>query len=299
MVMNGVLNIPLSLIQGCAKKRLLKELACAILLKKAHTNSIIYNLTLKNIESVFHVSRATAVRLRKTLQGSSLFIYNAKNNSLFAKSFKSDNWRTYGSGKRSFKSNADYCLKFDIDTTELTPQKIAVILRDFLTARAIDSQRREESLKKHLSFLQCDEQGFTPQPTTLGMYAGIIGMSRSTAGRDINRLAREGKVSKTKIVAELVIPYYTAEKLRDYQLRHPHSYVFLVYSQKWHNHMCFVNRGRRYSLIDKSLADGCKNVIYRHPQRIKALAAKTVESVSSCCGMPDFFYDNIKKHRIL
>lgn len=292
-----VINVPIELMQQFSKTKKLKELAAALMLKKCHRNSTLYNLTIKNIVGVFGVSKPTAIKLRKTLEESELFIYNPWTNSLKAKSFKSKDFRQYGVGRKFFKSNSDYCVKIYEDTKDLRLHDVVVLLRKKLIANAIDAPRKRITYKASDNSSIRNERPFTPSPTTLRLYASAISMSKSSAGRYIRQMVRDEDVRQSEIVAELVIPYYTAEKLSDYMEQHRGTYVYMAYSQKWHNFMCYRILGRRFSIANSELQESFKNVIYKHPKRIHAMAEKTIVN-EGYCGTPDFFYDNAVKGRI-
>lgn len=290
------LNVPLSLMKRLSKEKRLLELACAILVKRGHTNSTLYNFSIKTIQSYFHIAHDTAVRYRKMLLGSDLFIYNPKKNTLYAKTFKSQNYRVYGNKRHNFTSNSDYCLKFDVDLTDERPRDVVVMLREYLLTRAIDAPRKE-SLKKHL--LSQREENFVPDPIKLSYLAGAISMSRASACRYKQRLVAKGVVSESENVIEVVSYHYDSEWLENYRKRHPHSYVYVIHSDEFNEEWCVLCKGKRYLLIDAKLRESFKNVIYNHPMRVKSVAQKTVDEQVTCGGTPDFFYDNIIKHRIL
>lgn len=290
-----VINVPLELIRQFSKTNRLKELAAAFMLKCYYRNSTLYNLTIKNVVCVFGVSKPTAIKLRDILKDSELFDYNPWVNSIKAKSFKSQDFRQYGV-RKNFTSNSDYCTKIPRDIKELRLHDVVVLLRKRLIANAIEAQSKRNTSKASFSS-NCVGRPVAPRPTTLSLYAGTISMSKSSAGRYIRQMVKDEDVRQSEIVAELVIPYYTAEKLSDYMEHHRGTYVYMAYSQKWHNFMCYRILGRRYSIANSELQDSFKNVIYRHPKRIHALAEKSVEK-ESYCGTPDFFYDNAVKGRI-
>jgi hypothetical protein len=98
--------------------------------------------------------------------------------------------------------------------------------------------------------------------------ARSLGMSKSSASRYINKMVDDKKVSKTQIVAECVIADLNETTESDYlktQTKMPHYKV-------WHNikssgWSAWVVYGRVYSIMDRSISESFKNVIfnYRYP----------------------------------
>ena len=294
-----ILNIPLKIMQSLSERKRLEELACAIVMKQRHVNSTLYNFKTKTIETFFHVSHTKALKLRKVLLRSELFIYNEKKSALFAKSFKSKDFRVYGKGRKSFWSNSDFCYKFDMEITEdMRLHDVVVILRNLLLKWAVSVKQRE-SLKLHkFSSKDISEETRAPQPTTLPYFKEAISMSKSSAGRYMRSLVGKGIVNESKDVIEVVSYHYDKSHFYDYVRRKPQTYLFPVHSDEFNDEWLLADRGRRRSI---SLDDFAKfrNVIYRHPGRVKSVTESQTSTASACGGLPDFFYNNIIKHRIL
>lgn len=281
------INVPIELIRRCSKdKRQLQCLALAIILKRTYTNSTLYDVNTRNFRRVFHISYATALKMIDACKESDLFVYNEKRNCLFAKSFKSTEVKRFGK-RGKFLAKADYCKKITECADSL--RDVTRLLRETLLALVVEAKQRE-SLFGHAKKTDCDGTN-AKAPIPLRKFAKSINMSKSSAGRYINRMAKDGKVSKSDIVAECVLPYYTVEKAAEWMKAHPGQVLQVWYSEKHHQYTAWITYGRKYSVTDGELSNSYQHVIYNHRKRIHTINKKKNADEDS---RPDFFYGGHK-----
>lgn len=258
--MATVLNVPIWQIQKHSISKVeLELLASAIIIKRTYRNSVIYNLTETKIRKVLGVGKAKAAKMLSALKGSELFCYNEKHNFLFAKSLKSSDVKQYGRGRKHYTAKADFCKK--LYETENKLSHIVRLLRETLLANMIDAP-----VKKSLT---CTKKGIcdgtcvvTPMP--LRKLAKVIKMSRSSACRYICRMEEDGKVSKSEIVAELVLTEYSTEKANEWMRANPGKRLRVRYNAFLNSFEGWLNKGRKYAVIDRKLSNSITNVIYNY-----------------------------------
>lgn len=276
--MTKTTNIPISLIRGYKRdKNSLEMLACAIIIKSHYQNSCLYDLKITSVMELFGVSHKKAHKVLESLRTHELFIYNPKKDCIFAKSFKSTDTKYYGKRQR-YAAKADYCRKLKV-ADGMTLRELVRELRNTLLLCAINASEQDGfivSANKSIPATKPNVQRAIPQRKL----ARSLGMSKSSASRYINKMVDDKKVSKTQIVAECVITdlnEITESDYRKTQTKIPHYKV-------WHNiksggWSAWVVYGRVYSIIDRSISESFKNVIfnYRYPNAFKAQTSSELD----------------------
>ena len=283
-VMARIINVPLDLIRKCSTDKLhLECLALAVMLKRTFVNSTLYGVNTKNFRRTFHISYTKAQKMIEAVKGSELFEYNEEHDFLFAKSFKSKDNKQYGR-KGQYIAKADYCKKISECADSL--RDVTRLLRETLLVVEIDAQTWE-SLCGHAQKHSHREAAKEKTPIPLRKFAKSISMSRASTSRYISRMEKDGKVSKSEIVAECVLPYYTSEKAGEWMVRHPNQKLHVWYSEKYHQFSAWINFGRKYSVTDRKLEDSFQHVIYNHAKRISTTNRKNQGNEDT---RPDLFH---------
>lgn len=284
----NLINVPLNLIRKCSTDKLhLECLALAIMLKRTYVNSSLYGVNTKNFRRTFHISYSKAVKMIEAVKESELFEYNEKHDFLFAKSFKSKDNKQYGR-RGQYIAKADYCKKISECANSL--RDVTRLLRETLLAIEIEAQTWE-SLCGHAQKHPQREVAKEKSPIPLRKFAKSISMSRSSASRYISKMSQDGKVSKSEIVAECVLPYYTSEKAEEWMRAHPNQKLHVWYSEKYHQYSAWITLGRMYSIKDRKLEDSFQHVIYNHSKRISTIYNKKQDNVDT---RPDIFHGGPK-----
>lgn len=269
--MQKIINIPISLIRGCKQdKNLLELLACAIIIKSKHQNSCLYGLNVTSLMELFGVSYKKALRLKESLKTSDLFIYNQKKDYIFAKSFKSKDVKYYGKRQR-YAAKADYCRKLRVKDGMILRELVRE-LRNTLLLCAINASEHDgfnTSRNKKVIATKQNATHLMPQR----ILAKVIGMSKSSVSRYIDKMEDNNVVSKTQIVAECVIPVLNEKTENEYRKNHRHKFVV------WHNASNggwsgWWILGRGYSILKREVSESFKNVIYNY-KRTNKIVAKT------------------------
>lgn len=263
------INVPIALIKECSREKLRLEcLALAIIIKRTFVNSTLYGVNVGNFRRTFGCSYKKAQKMIEAVKGSPLFVYDGKHDYLFAKSFKSKEVKHYGKNGK-FIAHADFCKK--IYESANTLRDVTRLLRETLLANVMVAQQRE-LLGSNAQNTQSNGKAIRSKaPIALRKFAKSISMSKSSAGRYISKMAMDGKVSKSEIVAECVLPYYTSEKANEWMGNHPRQRLWIWFSEKYHQFTAWITYGRTYSLIDGTLDRSFRNVIYNHMKRLSAI----------------------------
>lgn len=262
------INVPIALIKECSHDKLRIEcLALAVIIKRTFVNSALYGVNIGNFRRTFGCSYKKAQKMIEAVKESPLFVYNEKNDYLFAKSFKSKEIKHYGKNGK-FTANADFCKK--IYESAYTLRDVTRLLRETLLANVMVAQQRE-LLGGNAKQTQFGKAAQSKAPIALRKFAKSISMSKSSAGRYISKMAKDGKVSKSEIVAECVLPYYTSEKANEWMTNHPNQRLWVWLSEKYHQFTAWITYGRMYSLNGGTLDRSFRNVIYNHMKRLSAI----------------------------
>lgn len=263
------INVPIALIKECSNEKLRLEcLALAIIIKRTFVNSTLYGVNVGNFRRTFGCSYTKAQKMIEAIKASPLFVYDGKHDFLFAKSFKSDEVKHYGKNGK-FLANADFCKK--IYESANTLRDVTRLLRETLLANVMVAQQRELLGGNAKQTQSNGKAARSKAPIALCKFAKSINMSKSSAGRYISKMAKDGKVSKSEIVAECVLPYYTSEKSNEWMSNHQHQRLWVWFSEKYHQFTAWITYGRIYSLTDGALDRSFRNVIYNHMKRLSAI----------------------------
>jgi hypothetical protein len=262
------INVPIALIKVCSHDKLCLEcLALAVIIKRTFVNSTLYGVNIGNFRRTFGCSYKKAQKMIDAVKDCTLFVYDGKHDYLFAKSFKSKETKRYGKNGK-FTAHADFCKK--IYESANTLRDVTRLLRETLLANVMVAQQRE--LLGGNAQIQSDGKATRSKaPIALREFAKSINMSKASAGRYISKMAKDGKVSKSEIVAECVLPYYTAEKANKWMINHPKRRLQVWFLEKYRQFTAWITYGRIYSLTDGTLDRSFRNVIYNHMKRLSAI----------------------------
>jgi len=240
-------------------------LVCAIMIKHRFQNSTLYDTRITSIMRFFGVSHKKAGKLLKRFSQSELFIFHP-DGKLFAKTFKSREKVVYGKGKRKYEAFADYCCKMQMQDINL--RDAVRELRNILITCAIDFRERGDNLNivgrtKNVEHPRSSKS----KAVTHKLLGSISGLSRSSAGRYINRLMDDDRVSKTRIVAECVIPELNDSSEREWRRQHPNKGFFAWHSIEYGNWSGWQHHGTIYSLCRRKDSECFRHVIYNYRRK--------------------------------
>lgn len=263
------INVPIALIKECSNDKLRLEcLALAVIIKRTFVNSTLYGINIGNFRRTFGCSYKKAQKMIEAVKDSPLFVYDDKHDYLFAKSFKSKEDKHYGKNGK-FVAHADFCKK--IYESANTLRDVTRLLRETLLANVMVAQQRELLGSNAKQTQSNGKAAQSKAPIALRKFAKSISMSKSSAGRYISRMAKDDKVSKSEIVAECVLTYYTAEKADEWMRNHPKKRLQVWFSEKYRQFTAWITYGRMYSLNDGNFDRSFRNVIYNHRKRLSAI----------------------------
>ena len=251
-------------------------LVCAIMIKRSYQNSVLYNLKVTNIMKFFGVSHKKARKLIEAFKESELFIYNPVKNCVFAKSFKSKTEKFYGHRKK-YVAFADYCRKMQLEDN-IKLREVVRELRNILAICEINAvERAKDNLivegKNNKYHVTKPERMMAIPQAKLGY---TMGVSRSSASRYIKRLGNEGRVGKSGIVAECIIPCLNTDTEREYRENHPDQKFIVWHDPLMGNYSGWVIYGNTYHLLTRNDSELFKHVIHNYRR-----GTSVVQSTSS------------------
>ena len=255
-------NIPIDLIKGYKGSKDEKELlAFAIGMKLHFKSSCITDVTVAKVQRTFRTSFKKAKSLIETAKVCGLFVYYEKNNSLVARSFKSQEEKT-SIGRTPFKYHSDYCRKITRNTYTLN-QLVAILEETLLlcAVNAVDRDKFTQSKKSHCAAVS---------DITLRKLGNIAGISKSKAQRMMKGLHRKGIISKTTPHAVMVIPVVNPCTVAEWQERTGRKHF--IYNPK--DNSGWVVKPCQYSIMLRDATESFKHVIYDHQKRTEAINAK-------------------------
>lgn len=240
-------------------------LACAIMIKRRYQHSVLYNVNIKRIMQFFGVSFKKAKKLQAAFQESELFIYNAEKQTLFAQSFKSKQKVILGrKGKNKYEAFADYCRKIQVPE-RMVLRDVVRELRKILILNVIDAVERYggDNLKSHECPSVTKPQGrYVAIPQRL--IGKSFGMSRASASRYIKELVDDGRVSKTMMVAECIIPILNNDTELAWREANPNKKFYVWHDTKHGGWSAWVMYGYSYAINNRKDSDAFRHVIWNY-----------------------------------
>lgn len=272
-----VLNIPTHYLNEVKDNKQLFELfAVAVLFKMLFPNSIVGVLTNETLRKLIHCKHNVAERILDGMKDCPYFIVNQKTGVVFVPSFKSNEIKTFGRHKKQYRSTSDYCKKLEIK--DYTLREIKRALRELPLQKVIHTVQTKQVRrlgKAQSHFNDCCATGAKNGAITLKQLSASFGLSKSSAWRYIDRMVNDGRVSKTPIVAECVIPELNDVTARAWMERHPNRRFYA-----WHNIRSggwtgWVGYGCIYAITDRRVSESFKHVIWNHKTRLSGIVAKS------------------------
>ena len=269
--MTKTINTPISLIRGYKRdKNSLEMLACAIIIKSHYQNSCLYNLKITSVMELFGVAHKKAHKVLELLRTHELFIYNPGKDCIFAKSFKSTDTKHYGK-KQKYAAKADYCRKLQVKDGMILRELVRE-LRNTLLLCAINASEHDglkDSRENNPIATKQNAARLMPQ----SILAKVIGMSKSSVSRYIDKMVDNNVVGKTPIVAECVIPILNEVTESEYRKKRNRKFV-VWHSAEYGTWSGWWILGRGYSILNRKVSESFKNVIYNY-KRTAEVVAKT------------------------
>lgn len=257
-----LINVPIKLLQRCKDdKTSLEMLAIAIIIKQAHTDSKLYNISTGTFKKLFGVCYYKAKSLIAQCKESDLFDYNANHDFLRAKSFKDKTEKEFKHGK--YRGTSDFVVKISL-TGSL--KEMVRLLRELLIFNAVNAKERI-SVKSHRGNSLNPKDVSAEKAITVRQMGSCMGMSKTSALRYIKRLEQQGKISKGKSTYCCVIPFlnpYTAER---YIKITGDTLFFAMRNFKQGCWQGWKKIGCIYSILKREISDSFKHVIYNHKKR--------------------------------
>jgi hypothetical protein len=245
------------------------------MIKFAYQHSILYNVNEKTIRKFFHVGHKKSQKLLAAIQESDLFIYNAEKKCVYAKPFKSKQ-KVFNGKNGQYEAYQDYCYKMcmpepkdkknDREKKEyVTLRNVVKELRYILALNVVNAVERTpmdnlENPRK--AFNVTKPKGSDALPHRI--FARYLGVSRSTACRCIKEMIDDRRVSKTRIVAECVIPHLNENTEREWRAKHPKKGFVALHNVKRGGWSGWVIYGNAYTITNRRDSDAFRNVIYNY-----------------------------------
>lgn len=247
------INIPIELLTKYKNTKERKELlAFAIGIKCLHRNSVLLDVSIKKVMTLFHVSNGKAKRLLNDAKNSELFTYSVEHNQLRVNSFKD---KTIKTARNGLKYTSDYCYKL-----EKKPYTIAELCRtinEVLVEYAINAVDRD-------NFPKGGTRYGSNKALTQKKLGNIAGISRSSVQRLTKRLADGGIIRKTRATMKMVISKVNEYTLSAWQRISGLKRVIV----NPHDGSGWIVKPCEYSILNRRITDRFQHVIYDHRSRI-------------------------------
>lgn len=263
------INIPIEVIKAFKNdKNALEMLACAVIIKVNYQNSCMYGLKITHIMQVFNVSHKKAHKIRESLKQSGLFIYNEKKDCIFAKSFKSKDFKSYGKGGR-LKAISDYCRKLQISVKNenrkinTSLKELVRQLRETLLLCVIHASEQDNFIVSGL------KKGYVTKPNAKRAIpqrkmANAFGLSRSSANKYINRLIERNDIKRGDMVCDCVVHCLNDDTMYEYFDKHQKEGLVAWFDEKSGSWSAWRMFGYEYNTANRQISDSFKNVIYNY-----------------------------------
>lgn len=273
--MNQTLNISIDLLkQRRNDKAAFEMLSCALLIKRAYKNSVLY-LNVTHVMEILGVSYKKALKVIELMKTDPLFQYNQEKNCVYIGSVKGESFRTYHRRKKYIALVGD-CVKVEISEDD-SLRRVTCELRNKLLILAMRKKTSESLLVGDYGTAMEQTKSSALSLRKLG---ATFGMSKSSASRYVTGLVDTKRVGKSDIVAECVIENLDSKSESDWYKKHPKQKLAV-----WRNaHGAWsgwVVYGCVYSILNVVDSKSFQHIIFNHKGRVAPPAT------DSCCITPD------------
>lgn len=235
-------------------------LVFAICLKLQGGNSGMYLRSVPQVMKTLHCSFRKAQRLMKQAASNNvLFRYNPKTKFIIARRFSTGCKRTVAKNDSKLKFGDGYLfhdsvIKIDAkDKNCIKHNEISRSLRDLTILRILGYSPANE--------LNChsEHRSATRKPLTQKYLGNVAGVHQTTVSRHLRKMA-DGDDKSIAITSH--------DKIAVYDLEHEYQIVNIPNRRPFiSGRFKYIRDANDYEILDKSIFDRFKHVIYNHPKR--------------------------------
>lgn len=276
------LNIPIELLKRYKGSKADKELlAFSIAIKSTYSNSVLTNISISKVMTVFHVSHNKAKSLIDRAKSSELFTYDAKRNILLANTYKDNTTKRSKNGKLKYKS--DFCYK--IDKKFCFIKRIVFEINRMLILNAVNAVERDNLTSS--SIKQTTNRCACSRDLTLRKLSNISGISKSEAHRILTALYEGGTLNKTSIHMVMIMPVVNETTVTEWRKATNRNNFIL----NPNDNSGWIVVPTSYTINDRNETNRLKHVIYTHRKRVGTTSINRTERIHKT-NTADDFYNN-------
>ena len=248
-----IVNVPIRLYKKYKGSKEDKEaLAFAICVKLVYGDSILRDLSVKKMVSIFHMSTYRAKRIINNLNNYPE-LFNIVGNRVFVLSFKD---KTIKENRKGQKYISDYCKKVSKGFNNF--EEIYQSIAKTLVAYAINSGERK-LLSTNFS-KKCSVE------ITQKNLSNVSGISRSQVSRLTNKMKKNGEICKENAQIKLAISCVNDTTMSEYKAKNGRKRLLI----NTNDNSAYTITPCRYSINKRELTDSFQHVIYDNWTRIKS-----------------------------
>ena len=256
-----IVNVPIRLYKKYKGSKEDKEaLAFAICVKLVYGDSVLRDLSVKKMVSIFHMSTYRAKRIINNLNNYPE-LFNIVGNRVFVLSFKD---KTIKENRKGQKYISDYCKKVSKGFNNF--EEIYQSIAKTLVAYAINSGERKLLSTNFSNFSNKCSVEITQQNLS-----NVSGISRSQVSRVTNKMKKNGEICKENAQIKLAISCVNDTTISEYRAKNGRKRIII----NPNDNSAYTIIPCRYSINKRDLTDSFKHVIYDNWTRLKS---KTVRA---------------------
>lgn len=250
-----VVNVPMRLYKKYKGSKEDKEaLAFAICVKLVYGDSVLRDLSVKKMVSIFHMSTYRAKRIINNLNNYPE-LFKIVGSRVFVLSFKD---KTIKENRKGQKYTSDYCKKVSKGFNNF--EEIYQSIAKTLVAYAINSGERK-LLSTNFSFSKkCSVE------ITQKNLSNVSGISRSQVSRLTNKMKKNGEICKENAQIKLAISCVNDTTMSEYRAKNGRKRIII----NTKDNSAYTIIPCRYSINKRDLTDSFQHVIYDNWTRLKS-----------------------------
>lgn len=268
-----VVNVPIRLYKKYKGSKEDKEaLAFAICVKLVYGDSVLRDLSVKKMVSIFHMSTYRAKRIINNLNNYPE-LFKIVGSRVFVLSFKD---KTIKENRKGQKYISDYCKKVSKGFNNF--EEIYQSIAKTLVAYAINSGERK-LLSTNFSFSKkCSVE------ITQKNLSNVSGISRSQVSRLTNKMKKNGEICKENAQIKLAISCVNDTTISEYRAKNGRKRILI----NTNDNSAYTIIPCRYSINKRELTDSFQHVIYDNWTRLKSKTVRVKRSYNDPFENPRF-----------
>lgn len=270
---NDIVNVPIRLYKKYKGSKEDKEaLAFAICVKLVYGDSVLRDLSVKKLVSIFHMSTYRAKRIINNLNNYPE-LFKIVGSRVFVLSFKD---KTIKENRKGQKYISDYCKKVSKGFNNF--EEIYQSIAKTLVAYAINSGERKLLSTNFSKTKKCSVE------ITQRNLSNVSGISRSQVSRVTNKMKKNGEICKENAQIKLAISCVNDTTISEYRAKNGRKRIII--NPK--DNSAYTIIPCRYSINKRELTDSFQHVIYDNWTRLKSKTVRAKRTYNDPYENPRF-----------